>query len=86
MLTPRYRAGWDFLELRCRSGELEGELADLAQWWARFADAGPEQREAMLRPDEGPKKRRRSRGRGRRQREDGPPDGDGDGGAPLPEN
>ena len=83
---PRYRAGWDFLELRCRSGELEGELADLAQWWARFADAGPEQREAMLRPDEGPKKRRRARGRGRRQREDGPPDGDGDGGAPLPEN
>jgi hypothetical protein len=22
-----------FLDLRCRSGELEGELADLASWW-----------------------------------------------------
>ncbi len=68
---PRYRAGWDFLELRCRSGELEGELAGLADWWSRFASAGSEAREAMLTPDAGPKKRRRSRGRGRRQKDDG---------------
>jgi poly(A) polymerase len=67
---PRYRAGWDFLALRCRSGELEGELAGLADWWDRFADAGPDAREAMLRPDEGPKKRRRSRGRGRHRRDE----------------
>ena len=52
---PRFRAGWDFLELRCESGELEGELAGLADWWDRFADAGPDAREAMLQPDEGPK-------------------------------
>jgi poly(A) polymerase len=71
---PRFRAGWDFLDLRCRSGELEGELAGLADWWARFADAGPDAREAMLRPDDGPKKRKRSRGRGRKHA------GDADGG------
>ncbi|NDP43222.1 MAG: polynucleotide adenylyltransferase PcnB [Aromatoleum sp.] len=68
---PRYRAGWDFLDLRCKSGELEGELARLADWWSRFANAGHDAREAMLRPDEAPKKRRRSRGRGRKHQDDG---------------
>jgi poly(A) polymerase len=83
---PRYRAGWDFLDLRCRSGELEGDLADLALWWDRFADAAPDQREAMLRPDEAPKKRRRSRGRGRQQHENPqPPDDGGAGSPPAPE-
>jgi poly(A) polymerase len=67
---PRYRAAWDFLELRCASGELEGERAQLAQWWARFADAGPEERERMLHPDEAGKPRKRSRGRGRKRRDD----------------
>jgi poly(A) polymerase len=80
---PRYRAGWDFLDLRCKSGELEGELANLADWWDRFADAGQAEREAMLRPDEGPKKRRRSRGRGRK-RQDGEPAAPADSG-PTPE-
>ena len=75
---PRFRAGCDFLDLRCRSGELEGELAGLADWWARFADAGPDEREAMLRPDEAPKKRKRSRGRGRKHA------GDADGGPGAP--
>ena len=67
---PRYRAGWDFLDLRCKSGELEGERADLADWWDRFANAGHDERLAMLKPDEGPKKKRRSRGRGRKRREE----------------
>jgi poly(A) polymerase len=66
---PRYRAGWDFLELRCKSGELEGERAGLAEWWDRFANAGHDERLAMLQPDEGPKKKRRSRSRGRKHRE-----------------
>ena len=66
---PRYRAGWDFLDLRCKSGEFEGELAELADWWDRFADAGHDERVAMLKPDEGPKKKRRSRGRGRKHRD-----------------
>ena len=68
---PRYRAGWDFLELRCKSGELEGEQAGLADWWDRFANAGMDEREAMLKPDEGPQPRSRGRGRGRKRRADG---------------
>jgi poly(A) polymerase len=66
---PRYRAGWDFLDLRCRSGELEGDLANLAGWWDSFAKAGTDEREAMLKPDEGPKRRRRARGRGRKRQD-----------------
>jgi poly(A) polymerase len=74
---PRFRAGWDFLDLRCKSGELDGERADLAQWWDRFANAPHDERVAMLRPDEGPRKKRRPRGRGRRRQEAA-----GDGGEP----
>ena len=71
---PRFRAGWDFLDLRCRSGELEGGLGDLAEWWDRFANAGDDERHAMLRPDEAPRRKRRSRNRARRPPADeGPP-------------
>ncbi|MBK9704879.1 MAG: polynucleotide adenylyltransferase PcnB [Betaproteobacteria bacterium] len=47
---PRFRAGWDFLELRGQSGELEAEFADLPAWWDRFAHAGPDEREACCSP------------------------------------
>ncbi|HEY0906533.1 MAG TPA: polynucleotide adenylyltransferase PcnB [Methylophilus sp.] len=53
---PRYRAGYDFLLLRCASGELPEELGS---WWTRFADAGTEARTAMLLPENEVKKRRR---------------------------
>lgn len=53
---PRYRASYDFLLLRCASGELPVEIGD---WWTEFADASTERRTAMLLPDTGPKKRRR---------------------------
>ena len=53
---PRFRAAWDFLHLRAESGEAPQELAD---WWHEFQQADNERREAMLRPDTGPKKRRR---------------------------
>jgi len=53
---PRYRAGYDFLLLRCASGELPTELGE---WWTTFADASTEERQAMLLPDPSPKKRRR---------------------------
>lgn len=55
---PRYRAGYDFLLLRCESGELPMELGE---WWTQFADATSEARAAMLLPDTMPKKRRRKR-------------------------
>ncbi len=53
---PRYRAGYDFLLLRCESGEISQELGD---WWTEFADASTERRTQMLLPDNAPKKRRR---------------------------
>lgn len=53
---PRYRAAYDFMLLRCESGEITTEIGE---WWTTFADAKSEQREAMLLPDTGPKKRRR---------------------------
>ncbi|HEY3325683.1 MAG TPA: polynucleotide adenylyltransferase PcnB [Novimethylophilus sp.] len=54
----RYRAGYDFLLLRCESGELPMELVE---WWDRFAHADTETRNNMLQPDTAPKKRRRRR-------------------------
>ena len=53
---PRYRAGYDFLLLRCDSGEIEAELG---AWWTAFAEAKPDERTSMLLPDTSPKKRRK---------------------------
>ena len=53
---PRYRAGYDFLLLRCESGEIEMELGE---WWTKFADADAEIRASMLMADTNPKKRRK---------------------------
>jgi poly(A) polymerase len=53
---PRYRAGYDFMLLRCESGELPMEMGE---WWTIFADANAETRAAMLLPDTGPKKKRK---------------------------
>ena len=57
---PRYRAGYDFLLLRCESGETPIELGD---WWTTFADANTDTRQAMLQPDTSPNKKRRKRKR-----------------------
>ncbi|HET6802324.1 MAG TPA: polynucleotide adenylyltransferase PcnB [Casimicrobiaceae bacterium] len=62
---PRFRAAYDFLALRAESGEAPQALVD---WWTRFQQATPEERDAMLRPDEAPKKPRRSRSRNRKRR------------------
>ncbi|HVW64559.1 MAG TPA: polynucleotide adenylyltransferase PcnB [Nitrosospira sp.] len=58
--NPRFRAAYDFMLLRCESGELDRELG---RWWEAFQRADPGQREAMLLKDDAPKKRRRSRTR-----------------------
>jgi poly(A) polymerase len=60
---PRFRAAYDFLALRGASGEVPQSLVD---WWTRFQVADDEERQAMLRPDEAPKKRRRPRSRRKR--------------------
>lgn len=64
----RLRAGYDFLLLRCASGEADAELGE---WWTEFMHADGEDRESLLnrKPEtdtEGaPKRRRRRGGRGR---------------------
>ncbi len=58
LALPRFRAAYDFLLLRCESGEADAELA---AWWTEFQDASDERRTQMLTPDSEPKKRRRRR-------------------------
>jgi poly(A) polymerase len=53
---PHFRAAYDFLLLRCESGEVDSQLG---LWWDEFQDAKDERRAEMLLPDEGVKKRRR---------------------------
>ena len=57
----------DFLALRAESGEIPAELAD---WWHEFQNADHAEREAMLIPDAGPKKKRR---RSKSRRSNGDP-------------
>jgi len=62
--VPRFRAAYDFLRLRCDSGEVDAEVA---QWWERFQSAGDSARaEMLLRGEEQGRRRRRRRRRGRR--------------------
>jgi poly(A) polymerase len=56
----RFRAAYDFLLLRCESGELD---AAIGEWWTRFQRAGESERAAMLVRDAEPRKRRRRRRR-----------------------
>ena len=53
---PHFRAAYDFLLLRCESGEVDSQLG---LWWDEFQDASEERRAEMLLPDEAVKKRRR---------------------------
>ncbi len=55
---PRFRAAYDFLELRTLAGE---EAPELYEWWAEFQHAGEERRSAMLEttPKSGTGRRRR---------------------------
>ncbi|MFZ9642080.1 MAG: polynucleotide adenylyltransferase PcnB [Candidatus Methylopumilus sp.] len=60
---PRYRAAYDFLLLRCESGEIPMALGE---WWTKFADANPEERLNLLKsapasssPEQKPRRRRR---------------------------
>ncbi|HZW20512.1 polynucleotide adenylyltransferase PcnB [Noviherbaspirillum sp.] len=64
---PRMRAGYDFLLLRCESGELDAEVGE---WWTAFIAAdGPGREELLAKKPrvegeaQAPKKRRRRGGR-----------------------
>ena len=57
----RFRAAWDFLQLRSEAGEIDSEIVS---WWEAFMDADGEARAALLQPpraDEVKKRRRRKR-------------------------
>lgn len=56
----RFRAAYDFLLLRCASGEVPAELG---KWWEEFQDASAERRSEMLQPETGGQKKRRRRRR-----------------------
>ena len=55
---PRFRAAYDFMLLRCQSGEIDMELGN---WWQTFQHAKVSDRENMLLRKEAPKKRRKRR-------------------------
>jgi poly(A) polymerase len=56
---PRFRAAYDFFELRANSANAP---QDVAKWWELFQAVSPDEREEMLVSDEsGPKKKRRRR-------------------------
>jgi 2-amino-4-hydroxy-6-hydroxymethyldihydropteridine diphosphokinase len=65
--NPRFRAGYDFLLLRCESGELEMEIGE---WWTAFYEAEAGERERLVtqanRPRPAPAKRRSARRAARR--------------------
>jgi poly(A) polymerase len=68
---PRFRAGYDFLLLRCESGELDAELG---QWWTDFIDGDFAAREALLSQggkERAPRKRRRRGGAKNRKTAEG---------------
>ena len=80
---PRFRAGYDFLLLRCESGELDAEVG---QWWTDFIEGDPAARETLLGQggsrERSPRKRRRRGGaKNRRSAEDA---AGTEGGAPEP--
>lgn len=60
----RFRAGYDFLMLRCESGEIDAEIGE---WWTDFISADGAGRDALLaqkpRESEGAARKKRSRRR-----------------------
>lgn len=62
----RFRAGYDFLLLRCESGELDPAIG---AWWTAFLEGSGAEREALLSQGgraSAPRKRRRRGGRSRK--------------------
>jgi poly(A) polymerase len=70
----RFRAGYDFLLLRCESGDLDPAIG---AWWSSFLEGSPAEREALLSQGgraAAPRKRRRRGGRSRKSGEAQPAD------------
>lgn len=67
---PRFRAAYDFFELRAACANAPQEAA---RWWERFQDVGPDERERMLLGEDAGTKKKRRRRRGGKKKEDMPP-------------
>ena len=54
----RFRAAYDFLELRAKAGE---PIRELAKWWQEYIDADPQKRNQMVKalPRKSVKKKRK---------------------------
>lgn len=65
---PRFRAAYDFLLLRCESGEMDKAVCD---WWTLFQRADEAERQQMLITGGGHQKRRRRRRRKKTKRPEG---------------
>jgi poly(A) polymerase len=73
---PRFRAGFDFLLLRCESGELDAELGN---WWTTFYAGDIAERERLIntaREPQGAAQKKRPRRRGPRKTGEGEMAGD----------
>jgi poly(A) polymerase len=68
--NPRFRAGYDFLLLRCASGEVDPAIGE---WWTRFQHADEDERKALLTQDEGEPQKRKRRRRRRKAPDDAAP-------------
>ena len=72
----KFRAAYDFLLLRCESGELDAEIG---QWWTDFIDGDSAAREALLSQggskERSPRKRRRRGGARSRKTGEGASEG-----------
>jgi poly(A) polymerase len=60
LALPRFRAAYDFLLLRCESGEADKELGT---WWEEFQHTNEDRRAEMLLADSAEPKKRRKRSR-----------------------
>lgn len=60
--NPRFRAAYDFLLLRCASGEVDPALGE---WWTHFQHANDGERRDLLVEEDEPAKRKRRRRRRR---------------------
>lgn len=56
--APRFRACYDFFELRAEAGDADKEVA---HWWEKFQFAEEDVRESMLLPDDEPARKKRRR-------------------------
>jgi poly(A) polymerase len=65
---PRFRAAYDFFELRAQAGNAP---LDIAKWWERFQEVGGDERNAMVVTDDQQPKKKRRRRRGKKHPDEG---------------